>query len=57
MTIQEKKRIENLLKARLKDRSAIRAASQAIDGLRRKFGGASESFDSLAILRHLRAAR
>ena len=57
MTIKEKKRIENLLKARLKDKIAMNKASLAIDALRGKFGCRSAGFDSLRLLRQLRASR
>ena len=57
MTTKEKKRIENLLKARLKDKIAMNKASMTIDALREKFGRRSEGFDSLHLLRQLRASR
>lgn len=57
MTIKEKKRIENLLKARLKDKIAMNKASMTIDALREKFGSHSKGFDSLRLLRQLRASR
>ena len=55
MTIKEKRRIENLLKARLKDKVAMLRAGRGIDALRRKFGKPSEGFDSLSVLRHIRS--
>jgi hypothetical protein len=57
MTIKEKKRIENLLKARLKDKIAINKASMGIDALRKKFGRHSKGFNSLQLLRQLRSSR
>lgn len=57
MTMKEKKRIENLLKARLKDKIAMSKASMGIDALRAKFGRPSAGFDSLRLLRQLRASR
>ena len=57
MTMKEKKRIENLLKARLKDKIAMNKASMGIDALRAKFGRHSKGFDSLRLLRQLRASR
>lgn len=55
MTMKEKKRIENLLKARLKDKIAMLRAAHGIDALRRKFGKPSSGFDSLSVLRHIRS--
>ena len=57
MTTKEKKRIENLLKARLKDKIAMSKASMGIDALRAKFGRPSAGFDSLRLLKQLRASR
>jgi hypothetical protein len=57
MTTKEKKRLENLLRARLKDKAAMLEASRVMDALRRKCGGPSAGFDSLALLRHARYAR
>ncbi|MBI4350213.1 MAG: hypothetical protein HY550_02135 [Elusimicrobia bacterium] len=57
MTMKEKKRLENLLKARLKDKTAMNKASTGIDALRAKFGCPSKGFDSLRLLRQLRASR
>ncbi|MBI5242613.1 MAG: hypothetical protein HY922_02885 [Elusimicrobia bacterium] len=57
MTTKERKRLENLLRARLKDKAAMLRASRAMDALRRRFGKPSEDFDSLALLRHVRYAQ
>lgn len=57
MTTKEKKRLENLLRARLKDKAAMLAASRVMDALRRRFGKPSSGFDSLALLRQARYAR
>lgn len=57
MTTKERERIENLLRARLKDKGAQRRSSRAIEVLRRRFGKPSAGFDSLSVLRQLRSAR
>ena len=57
MTTKEKERIENFLKARLKDKTAQRRASDSVETLRRKFGKPTAGFDSLSTLRQLRSAR
>lgn len=49
--------VEQFIKSRVKDHEAMRKASARIDAFRRKYGQPQAGFDSLTILRKLRAAR
>jgi len=49
--------VEQFIKARLRDREAMRRASARIDAFRKKYGLPEAGFDSGKILRKLREAR
>jgi hypothetical protein len=49
--------VEMFIQSRLKDREAMRKAATRIDAFRKKYGRPEAGFDSLSILRKLRAAR
>lgn len=49
--------VEQFIKSRVRNREAIRKASARIDAFRKKYGRPEAGFDSVKILRHLRAVR
>ena len=49
--------VEQFIKSRVKDHEAMRRASTRIDAFRKKYGQSVRGFDSLKILRKLRASR
>ncbi|MDP3723217.1 MAG: hypothetical protein Q8R91_06965 [Candidatus Omnitrophota bacterium] len=49
--------VEQFIKSRVRDREVIRKASTRIDAFRKRYGQPEAGFDSVKILRQLRAAR
>ena len=47
----------SLLQARLKDREAMVAAARRMDAFRQKYGRPTKRFDTVTLLRKLRASR
>ena len=49
--------VEQLIRSRVRNRAAIRKASDRIDAFRKRYGQPEAGFDSVAILRRLRESR
>jgi hypothetical protein len=49
--------VERYIKARIRNRDAMRKASARIDAFRKKYGRREAGFDAVKILRKLRASR
>ncbi len=57
MTSPTKMTIEQFTKSRVKDREVMRRAARHMDELRQRCGKPERGFDSVSVIRKIRAAR